>query len=555
MAKPVNLIRNVAGLIGNNTQKLNHAGNFFAVADGLDAYRMVTVELPYIAKMFIQGDTTVEEFYVPSDITSIKEKAFSGCPNLNDLTILNELTEITIDSTALSNTKVGNKETGSNLWVAESVYKDYLQDYGALYNIASYKSSYWYFIEYEVGVTQRVLNKQFINSLGLNETSYEGLVIPNYFTYITSISVEDLENVHEIWLKGVNNLIFDLDELPNGWVYDNGTLYVSPTDYDTFIANHSGYENYIVKGYELTISGNGTLTQALVDSITTEYCEDYEIPYTLVGKIIIPSTWTALGESNGVTRIHILDNLLDKTTSAKALVINRSYALNLSGDPQYPYNANLKSIDFVAINNVTTSRRPFYGRNAGKRVDVFLADFTNGLVTSGQHNFNIYYPKLKTITDYTGGYYVNQGFFFLGKEDIDNLINLCGGNYNSKIRCPATAMIHYLTLGNGLKLEIRGVLDGSNKYNSMYGEENCSMNYPKLTGIDTEANIQLLTPAENSLYLASDTGNLWQYSSGVWVNLFSGYTPTWYSDENCTTTIQPSDITSDMTVYVKLTAI
>ena len=157
--------------------------------------------------------------------------------------------------------------------------------------------------------------------------------------------------------------------------------------------------------------------------------------------------------------------------------------------------------------------------------------------------FKSYFPNATTIkTTPFGSVYYHRApkKLFIGQTNC-SLSGVIAGNvsYLEKIYFPATSLANYMVANNWATYSIKqvGIIDNA----EVYKTNDYEYNYPKLTGIDTEANIQLLTPAEDSLYLASDTGNLWQYDSAnsQWVNTFSGYTPTWYSDEDCTTTVLP----------------
>lgn len=269
------------GTLQANDSKIYYPNNY-----GLDAFGMVKIDLPDYAIAFIEGNNSISEFYIPASVSSIRSYALSGFPNLNDLTIMNEEQEVVINTNALSGTKIGNKESGSKIWVVNTYYDGYVSDYGAYYNFGSFESEYWYTFN-TTTTPQTTLTKSIVNALNIPSTK-QGLVFPTYYTRFSSITIEDLTQIEKVWLKGCNNLIFEISELPNGWVYDNGKLYVSSADYEDFIDFHSGYESYIEIGWTLTISGSGELTADYVNNYPLN-----EVPVDLITKAIVPVTFTS----------------------------------------------------------------------------------------------------------------------------------------------------------------------------------------------------------------------------------------------------------------------
>ena len=119
---------------------------------------------------------------------------------------------------------------------------------------------------------------------------------------------------------------------------------------------------------------------------------------------------------------------------------------------------------------------------------------------------------------------------FFGTENCEGVIGIYNNDSSlfKGIYVPAKAMNYYKGVYyEYLSAKVIGVLDGANVYTDK------GFNYPKL-----------------SATLTLDTTNGHLIENGI--DLFAGYTATWYSDEDCTQVIQPSTITSTTTAYVKL---
>ena len=351
------------GTLQANDSKIYYPNNY-----GLDAFGMVKIDLPNYAIAFIEGDNSISEFYIPASVSSIRSYALSGFPNLNDLTIMNETEEVVINANALNGTKIGNKESGSKIWVVDTYYDDYVIHYGAYYNFGSFESEYWYVFDTET-TTETTLTKSIVNALNIPNTN-QGLVFPSYYTRFSSITIEDLTQIEKVWLKGCNNLIFDLSELPNGWVYDNGKLYVSPTDYEDFIDFHSGYESYVENGWELTISGSGTLTSEIVTGAINDLSID-EVPNTIVKKIIVPVSFTSYASG-------CLESALNTITNCDTLRISGNITPN--GYRSY-LGTNVNKITTLEANKITI----FYG--ATFENDQYLKTVRANIIDTGGSGF------------------------------------------------------------------------------------------------------------------------------------------------------------------------
>lgn len=379
-----------------------------------------------------------------------------------------------------------------------------------------------------------------------------------------------------------SNIDFDSDyDSPTG--LENDDSYIS-----SYVASSSGYYYCYDKTEILVIQGSGASTSDIVESAIN----GLNTPKTWITKVVVPNTFT-LNTSASAGCLDVCDTYLPNVTTlelnqainvATSIYTNfansnckfKNIIFNYNSIPtsafensyiEYFESSSLTQLSMYSFqrsqlkdvklpNLITLTAYSFRAVNFGNNDLLLEKCETLGVSATYQTNCdNAYFPKLtdggpndvnlRSIT--TGGLFIGSDTFTIGAAlDIT-----AKGMY-----IKANVMNYYKTYANlsSMTNKIIGVIDGGDTYANIKNR-GVSMNYPTLTGIDTETNIQLLTPADNSLYLASDTGNLWQYSNGAWSNLFSGYIPTWYSDEDVSTIVLPSAITSDMTVYVKITAI
>ena len=394
-----------------------------------------------------------------------------------------------------------------------------------------------------------------------------------------------------LWFSNIN---FNTDyESPTGLEND-------PSFVDDYEASSSGYYYCYDKTEILVIQGTGALTSAMVESAIL----GIDTPLSWITKVVVSSGLTLNTSASAgcldscdtylpnVTTLELnsaiyrqgnngTSDLYSNWTNSNCKFKNVYYSGNelqsngfngcyleyfesetITSIPYENVFTNSKIID-IKVPNVTEIRNySFLYSQLGKNDTDILFENVNWLrdmLIFGNCPFKrMFIPKLETINNYA---LLNSSSYklFISTNNCS-----LGGTLGQTYQLPkglyfkATDITTYIGATNWdfYANYIVGVIDGGDTYANIKNR-GVSMGYPKLNGIDTETNIQLLTPSNDVLYLASDTGNLWQYDSAnsQWTNLFSGYTPTWYSDEDCTTTISASSITTDMTVYVKLTAI
>lgn len=510
-------------------------------AEGLSS---VTVNDESIGKALITNPASLTEVHLPTEYTAIGPKAFDGCANLTGIYVYAGQV-IPISEDAIPN--------------GCAVYVDYefVTEYQTLHptlDIRGFDSGYVWEVPYVEGVTPNTLTAQYINdcveAMGDAKDNVGKVVVPLYFTAYESGALDALFTQ-----------LTNLEEIESPWLNGN-----------------------VEEGLTLNILGSGTLTAQIVSEQIEKFGNEV---INNAGKLLIPSTFTnyVLGAldvcdnyfaDDQIELICDMDapinswesdrhlyswNVDGKTKCSIRRVVYNGTKTNFFGDyNKYVYkflNDNVTDIAGFFDNRVTeysaNKATKLNGRNY--KLDGIKTLYVPNVTQYIGPNYypegsscKIFAPKLSSIG---ATYRASVGKTFIGTDSCS-----VGGVFygTGKFYFKANVLMNYIGDSIWGTQQLIGVIDGSGLYNGMH-DNTTSMNYPTLTGIDTASNIQALTPADGSLYLASNTGDLWKYENSAWSNLFSGYTATWYSDEDCTTTVSSSAISTTDTVYVKLTAI
>ena len=478
--------------------------NLSPLSSGVDGFSSVSITDNSIGKAMITDPASVTEISLPNNYLAIGDNAFAGLPNLASVYIYAGQ-EITIGNTPFA--------TGASvtIYVDYAFLTDYQTDYPSL-TFAGFDSGYTWEVPYISGVTSTTLTVAYledeIGKLTASRIAGTGkVVIPSYFT--------DYEN-------GLFDYIFDafsgLQEIESPWLYGpaNALTFkiVPPTT-----------------AFTKSFIGDAVSNLEFASRVTCVY---------LVGNNL------TINETDALSPIA---EAFPNYTSMMFDVIARQWAFSGASGlyhyaPTGTVHCSVKNTSLQYMESGRTSN--LYATNLTNNTNIYFG------------NSKVFCPALNTINSgliFSG--FTGSKKIFLGQSSM-NITPPTGNRspYNThKAYLRADALVQNMgnLVGNATDLTAYGVLDGSGVYNNMLG--GTSMNYPTLTGVDTESNIQSITPADGALYLASDTGNLWKYENSAWSNLFSGYTATWYSNEDCTTTVSASFIATTDTVYVKLTAI
>lgn len=355
--------------------------------------------------------------------------------------------------------------------------------------------------------------------------------------------------------------------MPNREEYGYWKWYSSPaTTDDTYLGDSETYPTatYTGKAYAfliidtLKIVGTGTLTSVIVENAINSI--DTEIsPLSSIRRVIIGSGFTAINDNamnvfddyDELTDLEIIfeaeydyGNFANKYTNfatannkfTKIQVIrNSNYNITSYINSDYLKQFIVDGQDYEQEIGFFTLKIRFSYYEAeiiAKNITKGTAQFCNLIGRNATYKPVIYLPKLQSFVGWLNS--IPKKVFF-GTENCEGVIGIFNNNppYDSPlfkgIYVPAKAMNYYKGVYyEYLSAKVIGVLDGNNVYTDK------GFNYPRLS--DT---------------LTLDTTNGHLIENGV--DLFAGYTATWYSDEDCTQVISDlTTITSTTTVYVKL---
>ena len=503
MARDFNQNRNTNAKLGSG--RVSGYGNHWSLVDELDGWNKVFVEtpnLPINIKEYLEGNTTLSVYATPQNIDKLHQYAFAGFPNLVDLYLLKEEEIVELDDNFLGGVSclqhiyvpsdlLGDSST-QDTYLGECSGKTFASLFTAIPSVLE-----WTITPSEIGS--------------------DTLTEQNFNAYISTLTDRIKNAVGQLNLNGFTNGV------DFAWSYDFSNVF--PSLEDIYV------DNVKVDFSTWTIDGSGTLTSEIVSASIASIPNDR---LSGVNKVVIDSGFTsaesknlldsALSTLTSCVEIEIMGNLYSKLFSSSQITTFITHC-STNGD-NYPFiptsNTTLTSVNYINM-----------GGSSYKSMALLGGSSANYLQNMSR---NYYFPKLGNIQfQYTFLYIQASALLkiFFGKKSMafHTLSNTHNATLTgSKLYCPANGLTNYLGYTQFGTIAKIGIIDG----NSIY--TNKGFEYPKL-----------------SSELTIDTTNGHLMDNGV--DLFDGYTATWYSDEDCTITIQPSDITSDMTVYVKLTAI
>jgi len=526
-------------------------GTYYPKNENLEGYNKVIFNSKGFDKLFVEGSGSIKEYGIDEGITNICAYAFSGFTALEKVIIYNTQQVITIDPNAFINTPIETND--GDIYVQDNLLSAYQNAYPN-WSFKAFSTYGTWEVPYIEGETSTTLTSEYLTEQINKLTSYllkesiTKVIIPTYFTN-----------------ESANSVVWSYDF--SAFVNLNNNIWYGATQYD--------FSTW-------TIEGSGTLTSAIVESSINSISSDRVSSIT---KVVIPNSFTTA--ENGA-----LDIIDEKLSSNLSLITYSNFGTDIYSKMndasnkfiywEYNYGQNVTlspkvlNIQKIRFTNAHSVRYGFlsgtigivifdknvntnqYDGIIGNRADVAI--FNGNTIQSGsilltQYTMSkAFFPNATTMNGSPFGsvyYHRAPKKLFMGQDNC-SLGGVLSGNVNylEKIYIPVTGLTNYMVVNNWSTYSAKqvGVIDGG----EIYKTYDYDMNYPKLTGIDTESNIQLLTPAEDSLYLASDTGNLWQYSGGVWTNLFSGYINIWFSEEDCNTAIDENNMNTSETYYVKL---
>ena len=326
-------------------------------------------------------------------------------------------------------------------------------------------------------------------------------------------------------------------QIVNGFVRDStGTKVILGSDgnYATatsLIRGGVSYESVNPPtSYTIPYAGNERLTVSYVQSLASY------IGGLGVTEVIVPAQFTvyevnALDELSG-TSVSKVTTYCPLKAASSMFVTNVMYsisqitAMDFMPDTVIADTFHYYDIEELRIANATTfpSGINFTYNGALKVLRLDKVTALSGAVTneiSAQHLERVYAPLAASLSRWDGSF-VNPKFF-IGTDNC----SLDSNTFAASAYVKATKLPAYTVATNWVGKTIIGVIDGASVYTPY------EMAYPTLSATLT---------IDSSGHLIDDGADL-----------FSGYTATWYSDEDCTTAIaDPTTIASSDTVYVKL---
>ena len=211
MARVKNQVRIVDAKLKNQT--LNTYGPHFPVDYNCDGFAIVTVDVPSVpadVKQYLEGDSNVVVYTIPSNVTKLCNYALSSFPNISSLFIFKFDSMMQIDAHALDG--LNNLQS---IFVPENFIQDYKDAYPAYEDkFKSLVVDHVLTIPYQQNPTLTVdFVRQVIDSLELG----------------TKVSCTKciIDEGYETAEFGALEPIFD-GELPNAEIQlDNGVLFLS----------------------------------------------------------------------------------------------------------------------------------------------------------------------------------------------------------------------------------------------------------------------------------------------------------------------------------------
>lgn len=400
----------------------------------------------------------------------------------------------------------------------------------------------------------------FFNIVGDNTIDYnKNIVMINGNQH--SFDEYSFTNSYNLYLFGLNNNnVVGTNTFIGGYkkcqIYDNGTLvrnftpsYNTTTQqcglYDTI--NNVWYANAGTGAFKGKLKLNKNKWKFLGSGVLTSTIVNNQLdllPTPLnINKLIVPSEFTSIDSAG-------LDGIDTYLSSGLELETNCNHTKNIYTNLN---DTNLNKIDVLDYKSATFTNsafngvnlKKFYGNNLNNFSYMTARNFLGGnlleeitynnlsnytgwcIITTMSANGKAYMPKLANDNSIVG-YGTTIGKLFFGGTNMvfaGYIYSQNSGKHYYRANEMASIMQQATTLGI-TNFTLIGIIDGADTYTSK------GFSYPKLSAtltIDTNGHL-------------IDNG----------VDLYDGYTANWFTDENCTTAIQPSAITNDITIYVKL---
>jgi len=581
-------------------------GFYYAFDDNCDGWAKVTVDAeqaPTDIKTYLEGNVSIFSYPVASNVTKLTDYALASFPNIDSVYLFknDDLVELTAHS-------FDNLSLLESVYVPDTLFDSYVATYPQYEDLfKKIVTTMDLVVPTFEGVTK--LTKQIFSDLvgmleSANKNTIERVVVPSQYTELETecfeaisqlsicdtIVLEAITSAEADFMKGNTNIAYiDIQNsnftlqgvadstgtanfkwltpiaymhdyiyqqyvkdyyitgyagitsgqpMPSREEYGYWKWYSSPTTTDdTYLGDSETYPTatYTGKSYAfliidtLMLTGTGALTSQIVENAINSI--DTEIsPLSQITKVFIGSGFTSV--NNG-----IFNNIVNTLTNLNTYDFSNFTGTNYR---------NLKDLD----NNV---------RNANYQIHTLIT--RSKRVVIGPYNDmalcikNYYlYP---TSDSYNIGQSCHSGlekmeFLGNGTSVSTYYFNQNGQSSNLVIKFPEALQSNITQSSGATNKNIKTV--GKIWFRSDFVPEPVNNVFENsLSGkLYFKANKLVEALEKWSTFTCDKIGYL-DYTDAV--PTFEGYTATWYSDEDCTTTIEPSAFVIGNRYFVKLTAI
>lgn len=597
MAKKLNQTRFTRAklVVANIDSYGKHYAFEYGGADGLSIINVDPTPAPTDIKAYLEGNLSLSSYPVSSNITKLCAYALASFPNLESVYLFKNDDLVELEQDAFF-----GLDNLDSVYVPDFLYDSYVATYPAYADLFKKIVTTMDLVVPTFSGVIKLTKEIFTQVIGMLESAkknaIERVVVPAQYseletecfeaisqlTICDTIVLENVTSAEADFMKGNSSISYiqieNADFTLQGVADSTGTAnfkWLTPIAYMHDYIYQDYVKDYYITGYAGITNGQAMPSReeygywkwysspATTDDTYLGDSETYPIA-TYTGKayaFLIIDTLFITG--TGKLTSEIVENAINSIDTDISSLENITRVIVGSGFTSYenscltPVNEQLRNCLTLKFNGSTGSSYIGDLINLGTQSsytinNVILNKATGGYIESPFIPQNIYnsggYFIGRQYLSYKNIYLLNTTFSyetFTGGSFQKMFINAnsYGGStferYNTsvgKVYVKSTNIIYFLThskISTKVKDKLYGILDGAGIYDSMFGTE-ASMNYPKLSA---------------TLTLNTNTGHL--IENGV--DLFAGYTATWYSDEDCTQVISDlTTITSTTTAYVKL---
>ena len=545
MARDFNQNRIANAILGQAT--IDKYGNTFAVQFGLDGINVANVTVqpaPSSIIPYLEGDDTITTYAVPINVDELCDYALASFPNIEELTLFS-LTMVTFDETNLLS-YLANLDT---VYVPQSLLSAYQSAYPNI-TFDEITVDYTYIVEdytQDHILTSSIVTEQLNALTSQQRNAITKLVIASSYTSASANSV--------VWGYTFGTL------LP----YLNNNVWYNSVKYDFTTCELTGVDELLESDIDNLINGissdkiNGVTQLKFSGFSDISVVSYYDFEYL----ISLEYVWldNIRYDANELTNVIVSYQKVEYIESSGTQYI----------DTLFKPNQNIKiELDF---NYTINQDKRLFGTRVGYRNSQFefvtFAENTNFQVRFGNENYEVsrFSTGRHTLSLDKNIYKLDNNSTTISNSQIFNVTyNLCLFAYNNAgdVQALSTYEMYSCKLYDNGDLirnfipcyritdNVIGLYDIINK--QFYTNQGSGT---FLKGNDTAGYSPTYFYPISDLVSEYDATKeqTWYLDYNGILPISSFYSLTWYSDENCTTTISASSITASMTVYVKLTAI